>query len=79
MKHLQSIANEVQSQIRVISSLESGTIKGIMSEGKNNHRPKVTKFYGKIKDFNALLKKENASCTGYLCDDDDGRDDEFQN
>jgi hypothetical protein len=25
------------------------------------------------------IKIENASGTGYLCDDDEGRDDEFQN
>jgi hypothetical protein len=79
MKHLQSITNEVQSQIRVISSLEAGTFKGTISEGKNNHKPKVTKFYGKIKDFTSLLKKENVSGTGYLCDNDDEHDDEFQN
>lgn len=26
--------------------------KWIMSEGKNNHKPKVTKFYGKLQEFN---------------------------
>jgi hypothetical protein len=25
------------------------------------------------------IKPENASGTGYLCDDDEGRDEEFQN
>lgn len=80
MKDTQSNLIEVQSQIGIISSLESGTIKGIMSEDENNsHGCKPTRFSGKIKDFNYSLKKENASGTGYECDNDDGRDEEFQN
>lgn len=77
---VQESNNEVQSKGDSMSR-EAGTFRVIVSDGEKIllHAPKAKRFVGKMQDFNEVLKKENASGTGYLCDDDDGRDEEFQN
>lgn len=84
----QSKLTESQSTIGDESILESvARIKVlsdeiIMAHGHNTTKPSTINQKS-ISNFNWMFpevaKRENASGTGYLCDDDEGRDEEFQN
>jgi hypothetical protein len=76
MKHTELKQNEIGDDSLIGLSAD---LKKLSNEEDNSHEGKLTRFSGNIKDFNSLLKKENASGTGYLCDDDEGRDEQFQN
>jgi hypothetical protein len=83
MKHTDLKQNEITDDSLIGLSAE---LKELSNEEKSSHEGKDTNFAMSSNPIlnNFLLtlkegvKKENASGTGYLCDDDDGRDDDFQ-
>jgi hypothetical protein len=71
MKHTDLKQSEITDDSLIGLSAE---LKELSNEGKSSHEGKDRNFLWLSKEG----KKINASGTGYLCDDDDGRDDEFQ-
>jgi hypothetical protein len=70
--------NHYSNKVTEVSGQQELPAKGkSLSEDKNNsHGSKDKDSFFFRKDSH---KKVNASGTGYLCDDDEGRDEQFQN